>query len=309
MRVTVLAGGTGAAKFVRGLVRATAAEDIAIIVNTGDDLEWWGLHVSPDIDTICYELASLLDTERGWGRRDESFRCRDAMGALGEPAWFSVGDLDLSTHLFRTGRLRMGEPLSAVTAELCRRWNISARVLPATDDRLRTIVTMDDGDVGFQEFFVRRRHRGAVHAVRFDGASTAKPAPGVLESIASAEVVVIAPSNPVTSVGPILAVPGIAAALENTDARVAAISPIIGTAAFSGPADRLMAMRGLRTSAAGVAEAYRPFLDVLLADESDRMLAHEIEAAGAKPWFTDIRMRDTVQAERIARETIDAAAR
>lgn len=307
MRVTVLAGGTGAAKFVRGLVRVVPASDITVIVNTGDDLEWWGLHVSPDIDTICYELAGMLDVERGWGRRDESFRCRDAMGALGEPAWFSVGDLDLSTHLFRTGKLRGGEKLSAITAELCRRWNIAARVLPATDDRLRTIVTMDDGDVGFQEFFVRRRHQGTVHAVRFDGAASARPAPGVIESITTADIAVIAPSNPVTSAGPILAIPGIVSALEATRARVVAISPIIGQAAFSGPADRLMAMRGLRTSAVGVAEAYRPFLDVLLADSSDRALRGEIEMAGAKPWFTDIRMRDAVQAERLARETIDAA--
>ncbi len=309
MRVTVLAGGTGAAKFVRGLVRVVPASEITVIVNTGDDLEWWGLHVSPDIDTICYELAGLLDVERGWGRREETFRCRDAMGALGEPAWFSVGDLDLSTHLFRTGQLRAGEPLSSVTVELCRRWNIAPRVLPATDDRLRTIVTMDDGDVGFQEFFVRRRHQGAVHAVRFEGAASAKPAPGVIDSIASADAVVIAPSNPVTSVGPILAVSDIGAALGATPGRVVAISPIIGTAAFSGPADRLMAMRGLRTSAVGVAEAYRPFLDVLLADSSDHALASEIEAAGAKPCFTDIRMRDAAQAERLARETLDAIAR
>ena len=233
MRVTVLAGGTGAAKFLRGLLRVIPATDLTVIVNTGDDLEWWGLHVSPDIDTICYELAGLLDVERGWGRRDETFQCRDAMAAIGEPGWFSVGDRDLATHLFRTAQLRAGQTLPSITSEMCRRLGIASRVLPATAGRLRTMVTMDDGEVGFQEFFVRRRHQGPVHAVRFDGAESALPAPGVLETIAEADVVVIAPSNPVTSVGPILAVPGIAGALAKTNARVTAVSPIIGTAAFS----------------------------------------------------------------------------
>ena len=306
MRVTVLAGGTGAAKFLRGLLRVIPATDLTVIVNTGDDLEWWGLHVSPDIDTICYELAGLLDVERGWGRRDETFQCRDAMAAIGEPGWFSVGDRDLATHLFRTAQLRAGQTLPSITSEMCRRLGIASRVLPATADRLRTMVTMDDGEVGFQEFFVRRRHQGPVHSVRFDGAESASPAPGVLETIAEADVVVIAPSNPVTSVGPILAVPGIAGALAKTNARVTAVSPIIGTAAFSGPADRLMKMMGLPASAAGVAEAYRSFLDVLIADEADCGQSGEIEGTGVRVFFTDIRMRDTADAERLARETIHA---
>ena len=280
------------------------AGDLTVVVNTGDDLEWWGLHVSPDIDTICYELAGLLDAERGWGRRDETFQCRDAMAAMGEPAWFSVGDRDLATHLFRTAQLRAGQTLPSITTEICRRLGIASRVLPATGDRLRTMVTMDDGEIGFQEFFVRRRHQGAVHAVRFDGAESASPAPGVLESIAEAGVVLIAPSNPITSVGPILAVRGIVDALQKTSARVSAISPIIGTAAVSGPADRLMKMRGLPASAAGVAHAYRPFLDVLIADEADAGQRAEIEAAGARAVFTSIHMRTTDDAERLAREAI-----
>jgi LPPG:FO 2-phospho-L-lactate transferase len=304
MRVTVLAGGTGAAKFLRGLVKVIPATDLTVVVNTGDDLEWWGLHVSPDIDTICYELAGMLDAERGWGRREETFQCRDAMGTLGEPDWFSVGDRDLATHLFRTAQLQAGQTLPSITSELCRRWGIASHVLPATGDRLRTMVTMDDGEIGFQEFFVRRRHQGAVHAVRFDGAESASPAPGVLEGIAEADVVIIAPSNPITSVGPILAVPGVANALEKTSARVTAISPIIGTAAFSGPADRLMKMRGLPASAAGVAQAYRPFLDVLIADDADAGQRAEIEAAGASAFFTSIRMRTTADAECLAREAI-----
>lgn len=306
MKVTVLAGGTGAAKFIRGLVKVIPAADLSVVVNTGDDLEWWGLHVSPDIDTICYELAGLLDPDRGWGRRDETFECREAMAVLGGPAWFSLGDRDLATHLFRTELLRSGRTLSSITKEMCTRFGIGAHVLPATDDRLRTIVTMDDGDVGFQEFFVQRRHQGTVHAVRFEGAELSSAAAGVLGSIAGADVVVIAPSNPITSVGPILAVPGIVDALQQTSARVTAVSPIIGTAAFSGPADRLMTMRGLPASAAGVAEAYRTFLDVLVADDGDRDSETEIANAGARPFFTAIRMRDTADAERLARETIHA---
>ena len=300
MRVTVLAGGTGAAKFIRGLVRVIPPRDVTVIVNTGDDLEWWGLHVSPDIDTIVYALLDLLDTERGWGRSGETFHCRDAMAALGAPVWFSLGDKDLATHLHRTVQLRQGKSLSEITAA------IAPQVIPMTNDPVRTLVAMDDGEVPFQEFFVHRRHTGAVRGVRFESAETARPAPGVLQSIASAEVVVIAPSNPITSVGPILAVPGIADALASTSARVAAISPIIGTAAFSGPAARLMAMRGLPSTAAGVALAYRPFLDVLLADESDRHLEPEIRQANARPHFTQILMRDTDAAETLARETLDA---
>lgn len=304
MRVTVLAGGTGAAKFVRGLIRVVPAADLSVIVNTGDDLEWWGLHVSPDLDTICYELGGLLDVVRGWGRSGETFHCRDAMASLGRSAWFNVGDRDLATHLFRTERLRGGATLSEVTAELCARFGIASRVLPMTNQHVSTIVTIDDGDVPFQEFFVERRHEGNVTAVRFEGATGSTPAPGVLDSLSAADVVVIAPSNPITSVGPILAVPGIAEALSKS--KVVAISPIIGDAAFSGPAAKLMAMKGLPVSAAGVALAYRPFLSVLLADETDRGQESAIRAAGARPVFAGIRIRDTADAERLAREALDA---
>lgn len=308
MKVVVLAGGTGAAKFVRGLVRIVDPRELTVIVNTGDDLEWWGLHVSPDLDTICYELGGLLDAQRGWGRTEETFHCRDAMAALGKASWFNLGDRDLATHLFRTEQLRAGVPLSEVTATLCAHWGIASRVRPMTDARVRTIVTIDDGDVPFQEFFVHRRHVGAVHAVRFEGDAEARPAAGVIDAIHEAAIVVIAPSNPVTSVGPILAVPGITEALNTTAARVAAISPIIGSAAFSGPAARLMAMRGWPTTAAGVAMAYQPFLDVLLCDAGDAALGPEIEALGVRPVFTSILMSDTALAERLAKETLDAGA-
>jgi LPPG:FO 2-phospho-L-lactate transferase len=308
MHIVVFAGGTGAAKFIRGLTQVVPARDITVVVNTGDDLEWWGLNVSPDLDTICYELAGLLDTERGWGRADETFHCRDAMSALGGPGWFNIGDRDLATHLFRTGQLRAGRTLSSVTADLCSRYRIDSRVLPMTDSPFRTFIAMDDGEIPFQEYFVHRRYSGNVHGVRFEGAEEATPAPGVLDCIATAGLIVIAPSNPVTSVGPILAVPGIATALAQTPARIAAISPMIGTAAFSGPAAQLMAVRELPSSPPGVAIAYREFLDVLIADESDRHLEPEIRKHGVRPHFTDIRIGDIRSAERLARETIDAAA-
>lgn len=308
MKVVVLAGGTGAAKFVRGLARIVDERELTVIVNTGDDLEWWGLHVSPDLDTICYDLAGLLDRQRGWGRAEETFHCRNAMAVLGKASWFNLGDRDLATHLYRTERLRAGARLSEVTAELCGRWKIAGRVLPMTDDRVRTIVIMDDGDVPFQEFFVHRRHAGAVHGVRFDGAAESAPAPGVVQAIQEASVVIVAPSNPVTSVGPILAVPGIEEALVGTAARVVAISPIMGSAAFSGPAARLMAMRGWPATAVGVAVAYRAFLDVLLCDAGDGALASEIEGLGVRPVFTNILMGDTEVGERLATESLDAGA-
>ncbi|MCC6589856.1 MAG: 2-phospho-L-lactate transferase [Bryobacterales bacterium] len=304
MRIVVFAGGTGAAKFLRGLVRIVDPAGLTVVANTGDDLDWWGLHVSPDLDTVCYELAGLLDEQRGWGRAYESFNCRDAMADLGKAAWFSLGDKDLATHLYRTERLRQGARLSEVTAELCQRLNVRSKVLPMTDDPVRTVVTMDDGDVPFQEFFVHRRHTGVVHDVRFEGSILAIPAPGVLKAIASADLIVMAPSNPVTSIGPILSVPGISQQMEDTNAPVIAISPIIGAEAFSGPAAQLMAMRGWPASAVGIATAYNSFLDVLLCDTADEHLRDEIERLGPRPVFTDIRISGTSAASRLAQEVV-----
>lgn len=304
MKVVVFAGGTGAAKFIRGLVRIVDPADLTVVVNTGDDLDWWGLHVSPDVDTVCYELAGLLDEQRGWGRAYESFNCREAMAELGKASWFSLGDKDLATHLYRTERMRHGARLSEVTSELCQRLNVRSKVLPMTDDPVRTVVTMDDGDVPFQEFFVHRHHTGTVHDVRFEGALLAIPGPGVLKAIASADLIVIAPSNPVTSIGPILSVPGISQQMEDTNAPVVAISPIIGGEAFSGPAAQLMAMRGWPASAAGIATAYNSFLDVLLCDTVDESLREEIEQLGPRPVFTDIRISGTSAALRLAQEVM-----
>ena len=267
--IVVFTGGTGGAKLVQGLQQVVAPEDLTVIVNTGDDLEWWGLHVSPDVDSVLYGLAGLLSKDRGWGVGGDSFRCLERMKQLGEASWFSLGDLDLATHLTRTAMLRAGKTLSEATAALAQKFGIRARVLPMSDDRVSTILDTANGTLVFQEYFVRERHQVEVHAVRFAGAERARPAPGVVESMERAEAIIFAPSNPVTSIGPILAVPGIRDALRRTVAPVAAVSPIVGGAAVSGPAGKLMEMMGWRSSISGVAKAYEDFLDVLVADDAD----------------------------------------
>ncbi len=267
--IVVFTGGTGGTKLVQGLQHVVAPEELTVIVNTGDDLEWWGLHVSPDIDSVLYGLADLLSKDRGWGVEDDSFCCLDRMKQLGQPSWFSLGDLDLATHLTRTAMLRAGKTLSEATAELATRFGIRARVLPMSDDRVSTMLDTSKGTLTFQEYFVRERHQVEVRAVRFEGAERARPAPGVIESIEGAEAVIFAPSNPVTSIGPILAVPGIRDALRQTAAPVVAVSPIVGGTAVSGPAGELMKMMGWPSTIGGVAKAYEDFLDVLVADRAD----------------------------------------
>lgn len=281
-KLVVLTGGTGGAKFVQGLVRVVAPEDVTAIVNTGDDLTWWGLHVSPDIDSILYALSGLLSRERGWGVEGDTFTCLDRMRQIGAPAWFQVGDRDLATHLRRT-ELLAKHRLTEATAEIVSQMGVRSRVLPMTDDRVETRVCTLTCELSFQEYFVLERHSVPVSGVRFEGAERARPAPGVIEAIRDAEAIFIAPSNPVTSIGPILAVAGICEALRTTNAQILAISPIVGGAAVSGPAGELMKMRGLPVSFTGVAQAYEDFLDVLIADESDRTsaAAHGIRVAFA----------------------------
>jgi LPPG:FO 2-phospho-L-lactate transferase len=275
--IAVLTGGTGGAKFVDGLRQIVPAEELSIIVNTGDDFEWWGLHISPDIDSITYMLAGLLSRERGWGVQSDTFFCLQAMARMGQPAWFQVGDRDLAVHLMRSQLIRNGKTLSEATAEITASLSIAARVLPMTDSPVATLVTTPGGEISFQEYFVQRRFRDPVSAVRFAGAAASKPAPGVAEAIRSASAVLLAPSNPVTSIGPILAVPGVREALRETSAPVAAVSPIVGGAPVSGPAGALMAAQGLEVSLGGVAQAYGDFLDVLIADSRD-----EAEAASLR---------------------------
>jgi len=306
-KVTALAGGTGAAKLLRGLV--AAGVDLTVVVNTGDDTEVWGLHVSPDLDTITYALAGRLDLARGWGRADESFHCLESMAAFEAPTWFALGDRDLATHLVRTQALAAGRPLSQVTAEIARRLGVSPAVVPMSDDRVRTRIRTPAGWLTFQEYFVREKALVEVLEVAYEGAADARPAPDVLAAIGEADVVVVCPSNPVTSVGPILAVPGIAGALGTTRARVAAVSPIIGGAAVSGPAGQLMAARGLPVSPLGVARAYAPWLDLLLIARGDAPLGPDLRAGGVEPVLADILMTDRASEAALARAVLEAVAR
>jgi len=278
--ITVLTGGTGGAKFVDGLRQLLPARELTLIVNTGDDLEWWGLHVSPDLDSIMYVLAGMLSRDRGWGVDGDTFECLQAMRRMGAPAWFNIGDRDLATHLMRTQLLRSGRTLTQATAEIAAALGVQSRILPMSDARVETRVATPDRELSFQEYFVRERYRPQVRGVRFVGAEQSTPAPGVLEAISSADAVVLAPSNPITSIGPILAVPGIRKALCETQAPVAAISPIVGDAAVSGPAGALMAAQKLAVSASGVAQAYEDFLDLLIVDERDTEAAQALRQSG-----------------------------
>jgi len=276
--ITVLTGGTGGAKFVDGLRQIVPPEELTVIVNTGDDLVWWGLYVSPDIDSIMYMLAGRLSQERGWGVKGDTFYCSQAMGKMGQPTWFHIGDRDLATHILRSKFLTEGKSLSEATTEIAARLGIKERVLPMSDQRVETRVLTPLGELSFEEYFVRRWYQDPVESVRFAGASNAAPAPGVIEAIRSSELVLLAPSNPITSIGPILAVPGIRVALGETHACIAAVSPIVGGTAVTGPEGVLMAAQGLAVSIAGVAECYRDFLDLLVVDVKDTRAADELAA-------------------------------
>jgi LPPG:FO 2-phospho-L-lactate transferase len=302
--IVVLTGGTGGAKFVDGLRRVIPAEELTIIVNTGDDHVWWGLYVSPDIDSIVYVLADLLSSERGWGVRGDTFHCLQAMKELGEDAWFSVGDRDLATHLLRTQLLSKGQTLSTATSYIAKKFGLRSRILPMSDMRVETRIDTPAGDLSFEEYFVKRWYQDPVDSVRFAGASEAEPTPGVVEAIASAQAVLIAPSNPVTSIGPILSVPGIREALQTTRSNVLAVSPIIGNAAVTGPAANLMTAQGLPVSIAGVAKAYEDFLDILIADESDAVDAQSLTCGGLQVQCTNILMRNNEDKARIARAAL-----
>src|SRR6202142_1760579 len=280
--IVVLTGGTGGAKFVDGLRQVVPAKDLTIIVNTGDDLEWWGLYVSPDLDSITYVLAGLLSKERGWGVKGDTFFCLQAMGDLGEPIWFHTGARDLAVHLLRTKLLKEGKSLSDISAAIALKMGVEARILPMSNARVETRVDTPIGELSFEEYFVQRWYQDPVNSVRFAGASDAEPAPGVVEAIISADAVLIAPSNPVTSIGPILAVPGIREALQGARGKVAAVSPIVGNAPVAGPAGILMAAQGLPCSIAGVAKAYEDFLDLLICDTRDARAAEALRGTGLR---------------------------
>ena len=296
--ITVLTGGTGGAKFVDGLRQIVAPEELTVIVNTGDDLLWWGLYVSPDLDSITYMLAGKLSQERGWGVKGDTFYCLQAMGQLGQPIWFHTGDRDVATHILRSKLLSDGKTLSEVTAEIAGRLGIKARILPMSNSRVETRVGTPVGELSFQEYFVERWYQDPVESVRYAGASDTEPAPGVIDAIRGSEAVILAPSNPVSSIAPIMAVPGIREALRESRARIAAVSPIVAGAAVSGPAGILMQAQGFPVSIAGIAKFYHDFLDVLVVDLKDRRMADELQKSGMRVHCTQTLMR--TQEDRIA---------
>ena len=315
MKVVARAGGIGGGKFLRGLVRAVAPTDVTAVVNTGDDIVMHGVAISPDLDSVTYWLGGVFDRERGWGRRDESFRATEELRRFdADEAWFGLGDLDLATHLYRTRLLTEGATLSEVTARIAARFGIAARIVPMSDDvvttRIDAVSFGAELDLHFQEYWVQRRAADDVKDVRFRGAEAARPAPGVLEAIESADAVVIAPSNPVVSISPILAVPGIREAVAARRDRVVGVSGILGGAPLTGMADRLMPAVGLEVSAAGAASAYEGLLSAWVIDERDRDLAPRIQREqGVRVTVTDSVMHDDAAAEALARVALAQVAR
>jgi len=305
--IVALAGGTGAAKLLRGLAGVTDPSRVFVIGNTGDDLEWWGLHVSPDLDSVAYALAGLLDAKRGWGVHDDTFHCLEAMARLGRDTWFRLGDRDLATHLHRTLLLRAGASLATATRAMTDALGVTARLVPMSDDPVRTEIRTPDGWLGLEEYFVRERCAPEVLDVAYRGADMARPATGVIEAVGAAEAVIVCCSNPVTSIGPILAVPGIADALGHTPAPVVAVSPIVGGQAVSGPAAKLLVARGLEVSPLGVAQAYQPWLDTLVVDGRDAGYAAALEQNGVRGVVADALMPDIAAETRLARAVLQAA--
>jgi LPPG:FO 2-phospho-L-lactate transferase len=304
VKVVVLSGGVGGARFVRGVTEVVAAPDVTVVGNVGDDVEVLGLHISPDLDSIVYMLAGVNDEQRGWGRAGETWRAVDTVAALGGEAWFRLGDLDLGLHLMRTQALAAGEPLSAVTARIAASLGVEAPVLPATDDRLRTWLTTAAGEFPFQEWFVGRGHRDEVDGLRFEGAEAAAPAPGVLEAFAAADVLLLAPSNPYVSLAPILAVPGVREALAARTVPCVAVSPLIGGRAVKGPADRMLARLAGGTAPRHVARCYEGLIDALVVDDAD---SDELEGLGdVRPVITGTLMVDADARRRLADAALGA---
>ncbi len=309
MRATVLAGGVGAARFLDGLVRVLPPERVTVVGNVADDLELLGLHVSPDLDTVLYTLAGIVEPERGWGRAGDTAHALEVVSKLGGPDWFHLSDRDLGLHLARSERLRAGVPLSRIARDLCATFGVRARLLPATDDRLRTIVSTPAGELDFQTYFVRRRHQDDVLAVRYEGAGTARPAPGVLEALATADVLLVAPSNPFLSIDPILAVAGVRDTIAGRAAPTVAVTPIVAGRAVKGPADRLLRALAGESSPRAVAAHYAGLITHMLIDEADRELVPAIETLGLRVAAAPTLMTDTAARERAARAALELAAR
>ncbi len=301
-KIVALAGGVGGAKLAHGLAMCLPPEDLTVIVNTGDDFEHLGLRISPDLDTVCYTLAGLANPETGWGLAGDTWEFLGALERLGGKTWFRVGDRDLATHVERTRKLRAGEPLSQVTQDFCRRWGVGPTVLPMTDDLVRTAVLTQDGELAFQDYFVRLKCEPEVKGFRFEGDLDARPAPGVLESIEEAEVVILCPSNPWVSIDPILSVPGMRDSL--TGSRVLAVSPIVGGEAIKGPAARMFRQLGVEPTPLAVAVHYAGLISDLVIDRVDASWAPRIELDGIRVLVTDTIMSTQADRRRLALETL-----
>lgn len=304
--IVALAGGIGAARFLDGLARVVPPQRVFVVGNTGDDTEQHGLHVSPDLDTVTYTLAGISDRVRGWGIKDETFRCLQALGKFGSPNWFQLGDQDLATHLYRTERLAAGATLAEVTAEIAAALGVRAGIVPMTNDRVRTRIVTRAGELEFQTYFVQRRSRDTVVRVRFEGARKAKPAPGVLRAIGDTEAIIVCPSNPFISIGPILSISGMQEALRTRREHVIAISPIVGGRALKGPAAKMMKSMKLESSALGVAKMYRHFVGVFVLDRVDRNYAREIEKLGMRPIVANTIMSGQRERTALARTVVSA---
>jgi LPPG:FO 2-phospho-L-lactate transferase len=304
--IVALAGGVGAARFLDGLTRVMPPEEVYVVGNTADDTEIHGLHISPDLDTVMYTLAGLANPAHGWGIQGDTFECLGALGRLGEETWFQLGDRDLATHIFRTGRLHTGSTLSAVTAEIAKGLGVKATIVPMSNDPVRTIVKTRQGKIAFQTYFVRRQAQDKVLGVKFQGAKKSRPAPGLLRAIRGAAGIIFCPSNPIISVGPILAVPGLRKALERRKCPAAAISPIVGGRALKGPAAAMMKSLGMEVSALGVAKIYRGLVDILVLDSTDEGLAPAIQKLGMKTVVTNTIMSGETEKKALARAVVRA---
>ena len=304
MRVCALAGGVGGAKLAAGLQEVLPSGDLAVVVNTADDFDLWGLHICPDLDTLMYTLAGIANPDTGWGIEDESFAALGMLARYGEDTWFKLGDRDLATHVLRTSRLRTGEALTGITADLSGALGVKSDILPMCDEPVATVLETPGGPLEFQEYFVRRGQRDEVLGVELRGIDDARPTDAVLEALAGSDLVIFCPSNPVVSIGPILAVPGMRKALLTSSAPKIAVSPIVGGRALKGPADRMLDSLGHEVSSAGVARMYEGLVDAMVIDRVDERERPGIETLGMRVLATDAVMHDARDRERLAREVL-----
>jgi LPPG:FO 2-phospho-L-lactate transferase len=305
LKITALAGGVGAARFLTGLTQIIKPEDLTVIVNTGDDIDLFGLHISPDVDILTYTLARIVDEAKGWGIKDDTFQCLGMLKKLGADTWFNLGDKDIATHIYRTNRLKQGASLSQITEEVSRSLGLKEKILPMSNDRFETRINTPQGSMHFEEYFVKHNCRADFLGVEFVGQALAKPSPGVLEAISDAELVIVCPSNPVVSVGTILSVAGVRDALLRTDARVIGVSPIVAGATIKGPADKMLRGLGVEVSAFGVAKLYADFLDAIVIDTKDSALKEKIEKLGLTLTVTNTVMKTIEDKVTLAKAVLD----